>query len=565
MRKRRILIETEFSKLNTGYACIADNFIRKLHESNKYVLAEHARYCKQSDPEHQHLMESIPWKVYPNLPENAQEDQIYNSSPQNEFGAWKFEHICLDFQPDVIVSYDDYWMSSFIHQSPFRRMFKTVMMPTVDACSQHPEWIDDYCSADYIFTYTDFAGKVLREESGGLINLKGTTTPAVDTSTYRFIPNKRQHKVSLGLPEDCIIIGMTARNQRRKLYPDFAEAFVEFLHKANFENTENVFLYWHTSYPDVGWDIPTLVKNNGLSHKVLFTYFCNDGRCGNYFPSFYQDVSVVCPRCHQRSATLSNSQKGIDKPALANIYNLFDLYVQFITNEGLGIPMLEAAACGVPITGTYYSGTKDLIDKLQGHPINPRTMFMEAETGRQLSFPSIDELVSYIDYFVKLPDSIRSRMSFNTAELAKKHYGGWDRFASAWMEVFDGVTVPEISPWLSPIDYVNVDNVQCPGYDKIPSDEQFVAWLLEVVLRRPEWINSYVGLKMWRDLTWGRTTLSNLGFFANDMSTLGCKPVYSMLDRQMLLNMVVEMRKKKNFFEQLRWQHIQQKLIPKVD
>lgn len=951
MRKPRILVETEFSKLNTGYACIADNFLRKLYESDKYILTEHARYCKESDPVHQQLIQQIPWRVIGNLPNNPQEEQIYNSAPQNEFGAWKFEYVCLDVTPDIVVSYDDFWMSQYIDQSPFRRMFKTVMMPTVDACfvantpvntefsikniedisigdrvvshdgsintvktlysreyedelitiqctgpivpitltknhpvlaikknldknvrhntrhfynqaefipsqdievgdylvvpnnntfknidhisienyldidygkeygqlkilgkgskyahvipniieldedlagllglfvaegslkdkqrgaqidmrrsteqeyldfaqkvlydkfgvkvnkfsrkfdcdslsinskilanflknscghkstvkkipdfilksnrkiaisfleklfigdgcdthtfannrlleygtnsrqlalqicklllqlgilcninvssgmfhirisnrngeklsnifgwdndkfsfakqekcqswideesghalvrvysvkrfkenqpinvynleienknsyctgfavhncNQHPEWLDMYARTDAVFTYTQFSYDVLEKEAGGLIPLKAVTTPSIDTNVYKFIPNKKQHKSNFGIREDSIIIALCARNQRRKLYPDFAQAFVEFLNKACFKNTENIFLYWHTSYPDVGWDIPTLVKNNGLSHKVLFTYFCNDERCNHYFPSFYQDVSVVCPRCHQRSATLSNSQKGIDKPALANIYNLFDLYVQFVSNEALGIPTMEAAACGVPITGTYYTGTQELIDKLGGHPINPDKFFIESETGRKLCFPSIDELVSYIDEFVKLPDSIRSRMSFNTAELAKKHYGGWDKFTSRWMEVFDEISPAEPSQWLGPIDYVNVDGIQCPGYDKIPSEEQFVAWLLEQVLRRPEWINSYTGLKMLKELTWGRTTLSNLGFFANDMSMMGCKPQYSMLDRQMLLQMVVEMKKKSNHFEQMRWQHIQQGLI----
>lgn len=134
MRKKRLLFSTEFSGLNTGYACIARNLIGEIYKTGKYEIAEHSRYCKGSDPYHQSLMRQIPWKIYPNLPEGDQEEQIYRSHPANEFGRWKHDVVCLDFQPDVVCSWDDMWMSIHIDQSPLRRFYKTVTMPTVDAC-----------------------------------------------------------------------------------------------------------------------------------------------------------------------------------------------------------------------------------------------------------------------------------------------------------------------------------------------------------------------------------------------------------------------------------------------
>lgn len=555
MRKKRILVSTEFSGLNTGYACIASNLLRAFHESGKYEIFEHARYCKASDPYHQQLARNIPWKVLPNLPENDHEEQIYRSHPANEFGRWKWDYYCLEVQPDIVVSWDDFWMSNFIDQSPFRRFYKTVMMPTVDAINQNEEWLDLYIRTDHILTYTKFGYDVLEKEGGGLIPLRGVATPAVDTNTYKFSGNRRQHKEQFGIDPNSIIIGMVARNQRRKLYPELAEAFAEFVRKSNFKDTNNIYLYWHTSHPDVGWNIPKYIKDNGLSHKVLMTYFCHN--CRNWFPSFYSDATTVCHHCHQKSATLSNSQIGIDNQVLSQVYNFMDLYVQFITNEGLGIPCLEAAACGSPIVATNYSGTEDLIKNLQGKGISPRTLFHEAETSRQLSLPSIDELVEYIEEFTRLPESVRHNMSVRTAKLAVANYGGWSSVAKTWMNIFDDIDISPQNLWKSPPEIIPTEQLQIPPPDKV-NDEQFIAWCLGEVLRRPDWINSYAGLKMLRDLSWGRTTVNNLGFFFGEMSQLSMKPQYEQCNRNTIMKMVTDQRNVFNQAENMRSQFIQQ-------
>jgi glycosyltransferase involved in cell wall biosynthesis len=561
MRKKRILFSTEFSGLNTGYACIASNLLKAFHDSGKYEIFEHARYCQGNNPHHQQLIRTIPWKVIPNLPENDQEKDIYHSHPANEFGRWKWDWVCLETQPDICVSWDDFWMSNFIDQSCFRRFYKTVMMPTVDAINQNEEWLDLYSRTDHILTYTKFGHDVLKNEGGGLIPLRGVATPAVDTNVYKFSGNRREHKKRFGLDPDSIIIGMVARNQRRKLFPDMGEAFAEFVRKLKFENTKNIYLYWHTSHPDVGWNIPKYIKDAGLSHKVLMTYFCHN--CQKWFPSFYQDACTKCVHCRQKSAVLSNSQVGVDDQALACVYNFMDLYVQFITNEGLGIPCLEAAACGSPIAATNYSGTEDLINNLNGKAINPRVIFHEAETSRQLSLPSINELVEYIDEFTRLPESVRHNMSVKTANLAVKHYGGWSGVADKWMQIFDSVDISPENLWAASPQIVNTQALQTPPPDKV-SDEQFVSWCLGNVLQRPDWVNSYAGLRMMRDLAWGRTVINNLGFFFGEMSQLAQKPTYDRCDRETIMKMVVDMRNNYNASEQMRASYVQQGKIKNV-
>src|SRR5690606_11958664 len=104
--------------------------------------------------------------------------------------------------------------------------------------------------------------------------------------------------------------------------------------------SKDVYLYCHTSYPDLGWDIPALLKEFGLSSRVLFTYVCKN--CGNAFPTFFQDAVAPCTRCGKPSAGLSNVQTSVNSETLATSYNLFDVYVQYANSGGFGVPQVEA-------------------------------------------------------------------------------------------------------------------------------------------------------------------------------------------------------------------------------
>ena len=97
------------------------------------------------------------------------------------------------------------------------------------------------------------------------------------------------------------IVGTVMRNQRRKLYPNLMKSFRELIDQ-NPSMSDNTFLYMHTSYPDVGWNLPYFIKKYDLSSKVLVTYKCLE--CKSFFPSFYQDSKTCCPKCGSFSAIL---------------------------------------------------------------------------------------------------------------------------------------------------------------------------------------------------------------------------------------------------------------------
>ena len=258
-RKKKILLCNEASFLNTGYATYGRELMKRLHASNKYELAEFSTYASHEDKRFSYL----PWKTYSNLPDpnNTEECSLYKSNPTYQFGEFKFEYVLLDFQPDIVVDIRDWWMLEFEERSPFRGLFYWAIMPTVDAEPQNEQWLATYASADAVFNYSDWGYELLKKEGGGNIKCLGSAPPSSDAA-YVPVADKDAHKSKMGLNPQCKIVGTIMRNQRRKLFPDLFKSFRKYL---DITKDADTYLYCHTCYPDVGWDIPRLLKQYNLS------------------------------------------------------------------------------------------------------------------------------------------------------------------------------------------------------------------------------------------------------------------------------------------------------------
>jgi len=540
--KKRILLVNEASFLSTGYATYGLELMKRLHASNKYELCELACYAKHGDQ----MAADIPWKWKSAMPVNEQEREIYYSNHANEFGEMKFEETCLEFKPDFVISFRDPWMDSFIRWSPFRPFYYWVWMPTVDAMPQHKEWIELYANANAIFTYSDWGLEVLRKQCGSSVNALTSAPAGADFDSFQLIQDKGQHRQKMGIDPDAFIVGTVMRNQRRKLYPDLMESFALFLKTAPADIANKTFLYLHTSWPDLGWDIPHLISEYGIGHKTLFTYFCKN--CGCSFPSFFQDSMAVCRRCNHFTATFPNSSVGVTRRTLSDIMNLWDCYVQYSCSEGLGMPQIEAAACGLPVFSVDYSAMADVVRKLNGFPIKVQRFFREPETHRQLALPNNEDFVIKLTNFLSLPEPIRKKRGFESRRLAEKHYN-WDETAEKWMGVFDSVnTVGHELTWNSP-KRTFVPNQNVP---KNLSNEQFVCWGLTNMAGRPDLIGTHFASRIVRDLNWGMKVGERGGRYFDDLSTLGNRPMKQDFVRENAVEIFLNLVNKQNKWESRR-------------
>ena len=516
-RKKRILFCSEATYLNTGYATYTREILNYLHSTEKYDIAELAAYGCNDDPR----SKEVPWKFFGVMPSKNSSKAIlkkYAECGIGQFGGFDFERVCLEFLPDIVCDIRDFWMLNFADRSAYRNYFKWAIMPTVDAAPQDLEWIDTYIRADACFTYSDWAGDVIKNQSGNKIKYLGSAPPSAHEA-YSPIANKAELRNSFSINPNYKIIGTVMRNQRRKLYPDLFHAFRLFLDKV--ENPSEYKLYCHTSYPDAGWDIPSLLHEYNIKSHTLFTYICQETM--RPFASTFQGSVTQSPFSHKKKAVLPNVKFGLSYEHMSQIINLFDLYVQYANCEGFGLPQVEAAACSVPVMGTDYSAMESVLRQLEATPIKPKALYKELETGCFRAVPD-NELASdlFLDFFKK-PQSIRKKLGFKNMQNFKKYFQ-WEQSGKMWEDYFDKEEIRPIeNTWMSPPKILRPHPKPSEDFISKSSSLDLSTWLIVNVLCQPEKLGTYIHHRITKSLMYGVKQSNQIGSYLNEDESIVSK------------------------------------------
>lgn len=519
MNKTRVLLVNEYSQLNTGYSVYGNEVLRRLSAVGDYELAELACYFEwgQQPPE-------LPWAILPNNPPDAERTpgNAFDALPTQAFGSWRFHEACLEFRPDIIFDIRDMWMTEFEARSPYRRFYRWAPLAPVDSVPQRESWLAHYVEADAVLTYTDWGADVLRRDGGGLVNVFAAAPAGIDFEVFRPM-NRDAVRDAMGIDRDAVIVGTVMRNQPRKLFPALIRDFAEVLRRAPSDLARRLHLYLHTSWPDEGIDLPRFIRESGISRKIACTYVC--AHCKHMAASFFQDAPIICPRCHQRSFMLPNVKCGVDRKGLAAVNNLFDVYVQYSNSEGLGIPQLEAAACGIPVMAVDYSAMSDVVRKLGGVPIDCR-LEIEPSTGTYRASP-VGE-----DFVVKLLGLLRETghkflgRRKAAAEAARRHYT-WDRCAQVWDSAFRKLIPPGTGggqQWSAPPRFLPEPP---PVPERFDSHRELVRWGIQTYLGRPELSSGYMAMRAMRDLSLGMRRPTFGGTYQNEDSLVGNQTIFT--------------------------------------
>jgi glycosyltransferase involved in cell wall biosynthesis len=484
------------------------------------------------------------WRWYGVMPTNDQENAVYSqpsSHPRdrgqniNQFGAWKFDAICADFKPDIIIDIRDNWMLTWQLRSPFRKWTKLLWMPTVDAIPQAEEWMQDYEQADLVMAYSDFGVYALKQQSQRIRVFPKAMRPGVDLNTFKPM-SRAEVRGKFGLREDVPVIGTVQRNQSRKLYPDLIDAFSLMKKKYKGETVvDKSVLLLHTCWPDnvYSYDYPRHVMRlqaypwipnhfKGIKDSVLQTFMCHNPECQHASIGFAMAlygrpiqnnvVPMPCCFCGKQTATCPTTGHGLTREGLAEIYNLMDLYVQCSICEGDGMPIQEAKACGVPALVVDYSAMrekgrfpkeythfKDLKINEEnyschkgGDTIDIKRYYYEPETSCMRALPDIEDMANKMRNI--LTDQERHKqMSLDARKCVEDNYD-WNRLWKQWEFVLDNVKIKDrVQTWDSPI---TVHAVLEPP--KIPdnlSDVAYIDWLYIHIMKYPK-VDS-AGAEMW--------------------------------------------------------------------
>lgn len=542
MRKKKVLFVSEASWKNTGYATYTREVMARLNQIEQLEVAELACYGCETDAE----IQSTPWKVFPNKPRpDSPEYASYKGNPSNVFGEQTFNRVLLNFMPDIVMDIRDWWMFEYQQRSPFREFFHWAIMPTVDATPQKPDWINTFKSADSVFAYSEFGRDTMLRQCDD-INFCGIASPAASQDYVPFI-NKRQHKSSMGINPDSLIIGTVMRNQRRKLYPDLFKAFRQYLDDTK---TNDAFLYCHTYYPDIGWEIPRILDDFGLNNRVLFTYKCNE--CNSITVDFFQDSVRFCNGCKQLKRQLVGIDNPIDEKELNKIFNAFDIYVQWANSEGFGMPQLEAAYAGLPVVSVNYSAMESVVKNIGATGIDPISHTKECETGCYRAIPDNEELANVLKIMTKNRDSLGS-LGMKTCKAARDYYT-YDKTADVWAKRLLAIPLRDLNEtWLSPARIKQPASSFPAGMEDL-SDK--VNFLFTDVLHKPEWIGGHYWSKVLKDCMFKyRVFSSNEDYYFNE-SHIQSQGQFVPFDINAALQEVTNFRNQHNSWEQARMQAI---------
>jgi glycosyltransferase involved in cell wall biosynthesis len=358
-------------------------------------------------------------------------------------------------------------------------------MPATDSAPPKTEWLYTFCNADMVVPYTQWAKKTLQISCGNQIKLFPKIANAgINPDEFYPIENKSEHKKK-HFGEDIHVIGTVMRNQRRKLLPDLMIAYkkyIEILKQSNNKDiADKTYLYLHTSYPeDAGWDIPALLLEYGIADRTYFTYHCKN--CSEWYPAKFQQSIAVCKHCGEKAAGIASPVNGIPTSQLNEVYNLFDLFIQYAICEGFGMPQIEAAACGITLASVDYSAMSEIIDNLGGYKIPVSRSFREMETNADRVYPDIDKTVEIMyDFFINLSENDRIHNSQLIREKCISYYT-WDNTYKVWEECFDTIDINSKVSW-------QTKNINQTNHGlKVPkelTDKEFIQFICMNVVNDP--------------------------------------------------------------------------------
>ena len=187
---------------------------------------------------------------------------------------------------------------------------------------------------------------------------------------------------------------------------------------------------------------------------------------------------------------------GLEVPDLVKVYNAMDLYVQYAICEGLGIPQLEAASCGIPVFSVDYSAMSEVTSKLETNKI-PYEMFKELETGAFRAVPHDKDLVKQLYQYLDLTEEQQKQKGINIRENIIKHYS-WDKTAATYEKIFDELEPKNI--WDNPLVF-NASNPSIPP--SLKTNREWIGYAIKQIVMSPHLLRTNMIQQMIHNLDMG--------------------------------------------------------------
>ena len=256
------------------------------------------------------------------------------ASPQD--GIAIIQNLVQLWYPDLFICALDIPMQIAISSAIKKHGLKYMAITPMENPPLTPSWTASLMGLDYVFFISEL-GK-LEAQKAGLTKVDHLVVGIDSESFYPALGGERQKlRDDLGYEEDEFVILTVADNQERK----------------------NL------------WAAIRILSNlKQAGHKVRYVLVTREQSQVGY------KLRDLCMRYDVNKETLI-IERGIPQEELRKLYISSDLFLLPSKAEGLGIPILEAMACGCPVMGTQTGAITELLSYNRGFLVPPEYEFVD--------------------------------------------------------------------------------------------------------------------------------------------------------------------------------------------
>jgi len=227
-----------------------------------------------------------------------------------------------NFKADLLITHVDVWVLGGLPLD-----INWVPRLPIDHYPAPPAVIDvlkRHSGIRHIIVESKYGQRMLAEQG-----IEATYIPAsIDTNIYKPLPEKRKIGRERYGWQDKFVIGMVATNHEERKNWNVALKAVKVLED---NHKGKIIFYMHTDLQHPrGINLQLMRESLGMTEYT-------------FVPS-REELSL-----------------GIEKPVLANAYNVMDVFLLPTKGEGFGVPIVEAQACGIPVITTKCTSQEELI------------------------------------------------------------------------------------------------------------------------------------------------------------------------------------------------------------
>ena len=417
MRKKKIVIQTDWCLAKTGFGRSAKALLTYLYKTEKYDIVHYCSGTQTGAP----FLSKTPWKSIGSVPNDPNEINRINSDPSLSrdvsYGSYYIDEVIKNEKPDIWIGAQDPWAFTQYYNKHWYKNITSLLWVTLDSLPIYEEAINQAKKSSDYWIWSEFATKEMHKI--GLNNVKTVHGP-VDNTKFKDLGSekRKQLRLKFGL-ENSFVVGFVFRNQLRKSVPNLLEGFKEFT-KLNPE-VKNAKLLLHTHWGE-GWDIHKLSGEYQIDNKdILTTYACN--KCKNYFISPFQGQQQGCPECKsEKSSSTTNTGFGVSEEQLCEIYNLMDVYCHPFTSGGQEIPIQEAKYCELITLVTNYSCGEDMCQVNAGSLPLEWSEYREHGTQFRKASTYPSSIAKQLNRVHKMPDTERRQLGRKARKWAIENY-----------------------------------------------------------------------------------------------------------------------------------------------